>query len=168
MAWIIGICSGRKIAGYLSDITAAFDRVCKEYILSKLQAAGIGDTYLAFLNSYLDTRQAKVVVEGVASDPFGILNTVFQGTILGPPLWNLFFADVVVPAEENGEQAAAFADDEDGKEEGRLFPLTSNSVNVGHRPRAKATRIAAPGGASEEALSPADLRPPRKGVLKPV
>ena len=121
MTWIISICIGRKVAGYLSDITAAFDRVCKEYILSKLQAAGVGSTYLAFLNAYLDERQGRVVVEGVESDPFQIFNTVFQGTVLGPPLWNLFFADVVVPAEMKDEKAAIFADD---------FTLLSSQAQV--------------------------------------
>ena len=80
-------------------------------MLSKLQNAGIGTTYLRFLNAYLQPRQARVIVEGAVSDPFEIFNTVFQGTVLGPPLWNTFFADVVNPAEETGGQAAVFVDD---------------------------------------------------------
>ena len=31
--------------------------------------------------------------------------------MLGPPLWNSFFADVAVPAGSAGGQAAMFADD---------------------------------------------------------
>ena len=61
--------------------------------------------------AYSVERQGRVVVEGVESDPFQIFNTVFQGTVLGPPLWNLFFADVVVPAEMEDEKIAIFADD---------------------------------------------------------
>ena len=111
MSWILSICSGSKVAGYLSDISGAFDRVCKEYLLAKLQAAGVGDMYLQFLNAYLEPRQGQVIVEGTASDPFAISNTVFQGTVLGPPLWNLFFADVIVPAESTGGAGKMFADD---------------------------------------------------------
>ena len=86
LSWILAICTGYKIAGYLGDITGAFDRVFKDYLLAKLQAAGIGSTYLNFLDSYLQPRIAQVVVEGVASEEFTIENQVFQGTILGPPL----------------------------------------------------------------------------------
>ena len=77
--------------------------------MAKLQNAGIGRTYLNFIDAYLARRQAQVIVE--ASDPFEIFNTVFQGTVLGPPLWNLFFADVVTAAESQGGDASLFADD---------------------------------------------------------
>ena len=35
----------------------------------------------------------------------------FQGTVLGPPLWNTFFADVSKPAKSTGRQEAMFAND---------------------------------------------------------
>ena len=96
-----------KIVGYLSDISGAFDRVCKEYLLAKLHQYGVGSTYLNFLDAYLQPRQAQVIVEGAASDQFVIRNTVFQGTVLGPPLWNTFFSDVLLPAEHDGGEAHA-------------------------------------------------------------
>ena len=79
--------------------------------MAKLQAAGVGPMYLNFRNSYLSARSAQVVVEGVASDAFEISNTVFQGTVLGPPLWNLFFCDVAQPAASLGGEPSVFADD---------------------------------------------------------
>jgi len=111
MSWILGICSGKKIAGYLGDITGAFDRVFKDYLLAKLQAAGVGANYLNFLNAYLQPRRARVIVEGESSDDFEIANTVFQGTVLGPCLWNVFFSDVQTPASSTGGQENLFADD---------------------------------------------------------
>ena len=86
MSWIFAACTGQKVAAYLSDISGAFDRVFKDYLMAKLQAAGVGHLYLNFLDSYLQPRDAQVVVEGTASDTFEIANTVFQGTVLGPPL----------------------------------------------------------------------------------
>ena len=79
--------------------------------MAKLQAAGVAPMYLNFLNSYLSARSAQVVVEGVASDAFEISNTVFQGTVLGPPLWNLFFCDVMQPAASLGDEPSVFPDD---------------------------------------------------------
>ena len=111
MSWILAICSGQKIGAYLSDITGAFDRVFKIHLLAKLYAVGVGSTYLNFLDAYLSPRQGKVVVQGAASEPFVLDDMVFQGTVLGPPLWNTFFADVSVPASSGGGQAAKFADD---------------------------------------------------------
>ena len=36
---------------------------------------------------------------------------MYQGTVLGPPLWNTFFADVAHAANANGGREAMFADD---------------------------------------------------------
>ena len=52
-----------------------------------------------------------MVVEGTASDEFEIADTVFQGTVLGPPLWNIFFSDVTQPASSLGGDPSLFADD---------------------------------------------------------
>ena len=111
MSWILAFCSGQKVAGYLSDITGAFDRVFKDYLMAKLQAAGVGRLFLNWLDSYLQPRRAQVVVEGTSSDDFEIANTVFQGTVLGPPLWNTFFGDVTIPAASTGGDPSVFADD---------------------------------------------------------
>ena len=111
MSWILAICSGKKVSAFLGDITGAFDRVFKDYLMAKLHCAGVGSIYMNFLDAYLQPRQAEVVVEGVASDKFTIQNTVFQGTVLGPMLWNLFFADVSFPAASTGGNVSKFADD---------------------------------------------------------
>ena len=113
MSWVLAFCTGFKVAGYLGDISGAFDRVFKDYLLAKLQAANVGPRYLNFLDSYLQPRRAQVVVEGVASDTFEISNTVFQGTVLGPPLWNTFFSDVAltVDACPGDADSSLFVDD---------------------------------------------------------
>ena len=79
--------------------------------MAKLHAAGIGETYLNFIDAYLEKRMAQIVVGGTFPDPSEISNTVFRGTVLGPPLWNLFFADVIMPAESTGGDGEIFADD---------------------------------------------------------
>ena len=85
MFWILAICTGNKIAAYLSDIYGAFDRVYKNYLLVKLRASGIGARYLNFLDAYLKSRKLVLVVEVSPSHGIEIINTVFQDTILGPP-----------------------------------------------------------------------------------
>ena len=90
MSWTLEICQGRKIGAYLSDISGAFDRVFKPYLLAKLHSFGVGSKFLNFLDSYLSPRQGQVIVQGTYSDTFEIANSVFQGTVLGPALWNCF------------------------------------------------------------------------------
>ena len=64
-----------------------------------------------FLGFIFAARKATVAVEGVTSEEFEIANTVFQGTVLGPPLWNVFFRDVTQPASSAGGSPSLFADD---------------------------------------------------------
>ena len=52
-----------------------------------------------------------MVVDGAASAPRPLLNSVLQGTVWGPLLWNLFFADSRVPIQNEGFQEFAFDDD---------------------------------------------------------
>jgi hypothetical protein len=111
MSWILAVCSNKKIGAYLSDISGAFDRVFKIYMLAKLQAAGVGTEFLNFLDSYLSPRRGRVIVQGASSEEIVLDDSVFQGTVLGPPLWNTFFADVSKPAKSTGGQEAMFADD---------------------------------------------------------
>jgi hypothetical protein len=131
MSWILAICTGKKVGAYLSDISGAFDRVFKPYMLAKLHACGVGASFLNFLDAYLAPRKGQVVVQGSYSECFEIANSVLQGPILGPPLWNTFFADVGAPASSSGGREAMFADDLNVFPEfGRLMPATTCQVQL--------------------------------------
>ena len=95
---------------YLSDISGAFDRVPSSVLLKKLESVGVSPDMLRFLESYLQERRAAVLVEGARSEWYALANMIFQGIVLGPPLWNTYFADVsnVIPGEFDGSK---FADD---------------------------------------------------------
>ena len=111
LSWILAVCTGRKVGGFLGDISGAFDKVFKAYLLAKLHRWGVGPDFLNFLDSYLAPRKGQVVVQGARSDAFEMSNMAFQGTVLGPPLWNTYFADVAEPASSTGGREAMFADD---------------------------------------------------------
>ena len=66
--------------------------------------AGVHDSYLA-------PREAVVVVEGARSEPYIIADMVFQGTVLGPMLWNMFLADISTFTASIGYDEERFADD---------------------------------------------------------
>lgn len=111
ISWILAICKGCKVGAYLSDISGAFDRVFAPYMLAKLYSAGEGSHYLNFLQSYLEPRRGKVVVQGTSSDDIVLEDMLVQVTGLGPCLWNTFFTDVQAPAHSTGVAEAMFADD---------------------------------------------------------
>ena len=128
-AWIFAICSDMVVEGFLSDITGAFDHVFRPYLLAKLNALGIGRTYVNFLASFFDTRWGQVVVQGKTSARMTLSNQVFQGTVLGPPLWNGFFADIIQSVLEG----KVFADDLNAFP---TFPKTTSRTVIMNRLRA--------------------------------
>ena len=89
--WILAFHHRRKVGVYLSDISGAFDRVRTDLLLAKCRAVGMTDVWILFLTSYLQPRRAVVLVDGSRSSEFILQNMVFQGTVLGPTLWNVFF-----------------------------------------------------------------------------
>jgi hypothetical protein len=127
LSFILAVCTGKKIGCFLSDISGAFDRVCKEILLAKMQGFGVGEIILKFLDSYLAPRIGNVVVQGQHSVDMVLANSVFQGTVLGPPLWNSFFSDVSVPAKSTGGRESMFADDLNVFQE---FDRTKNLAEV--------------------------------------
>ena len=70
LSWILAVCTGKKVGAYLSDISGAFDRVYKPYLLAKLQGVGVGPIVLKFLDAYLEPHNGQVVVQDVCSDIF--------------------------------------------------------------------------------------------------
>ena len=98
----------------LADISGAFDRVSRCLLLGKLQQLGVPGSFLDFLNAYLNPREGIVTVEGAYSDAFCLSDMVFQGTVLGPALWNAFFGDIAHVVPVGSQQVNLFADDLNG------------------------------------------------------
>jgi len=63
------------------------------------------------LLSWLQTRIAFVVLEGATSDPWDLADMIFQGTVLGPILWNIFYRDADRAIRKIGWTEEVFADD---------------------------------------------------------
>ena len=61
--------------------------------------------------SWLRERPAKVAVGGEYSKEMTLRNMVFQGTVWGPMLWNLFYEDAAKPVRDKGFTEVVYADD---------------------------------------------------------
>ena len=77
------------------------------YLRNNGVSAGLCD----FIVDYLAPRSAVVIVQGAKFTPFCIDHHIFQGMVLGPPLWNVFFKDVDTALLEKCFRGAEFADD---------------------------------------------------------
>ena len=88
---IAGFNNKFKFNIYCSDVSGAFDRVSRSRIDAKLQANGISDKFIAIFDAWLQEREARVIVGGQYGDPMRFQNMIYQGTVWGPWLWNIFF-----------------------------------------------------------------------------
>ena len=111
LRWVRALDSGRKIAVYCSDVSGAFDKVSRKRLLQKMAAKGFHPKLLKLIASWLEPRKAKVVVAGACSDPFRIQDMVYQGTVLGPQLWNIYFEDAAKAIQEFLFEEVIYADD---------------------------------------------------------
>ena len=109
--WLLGLQSGQKFGLYCSDVSGAFDRVDADRLKRKLEAKGFREDMFRVIASWLRQRTAHVIVGGAQSHPMELLNQVFQGTVWGPPLWNLFFEDARLCLEVIHFAVMVFADD---------------------------------------------------------
>ena len=66
---------------------------------------------MAVLASWLSARKANVAVGGKFSRDMVLRDMVYQGIVLGPPLWNLFFEDAAIAIRFNEFCEIVFADD---------------------------------------------------------
>ena len=127
LTWILGFNSGKKFGLYCSDVSGAFDKVDTDRILAKLKALGVQGRWLTLFESWLRERPARVAVGGSFSDVLLLHDMLFQGTVWGPQLWNMFFADAQIPVRSKGFEEVVYADDANAFKE---FPRSTANETV--------------------------------------
>ena len=111
LTWIQAFDRRQRIGVFCSDVQGAFDRVSIGRMCGKLHASGLPADLVGVLCSWLEARAAHVLVDGEASAAMKLQDMVFQGTVLGPTLWNIFFADSCRPIRDANFEEVVFADD---------------------------------------------------------
>ena len=111
LSFLLAFNSGLKVVLYCSDVAGAFDKVEAARLTEKLRKLGLPQELLGVLVGWLGPRRARVVVEGCFSEVLVLANMVFQGTVLGPWLWNLYYGDARLAVRKLGFQEVVFADD---------------------------------------------------------
>jgi len=76
---------------------------------------------------------------------------IFQGTVLGPPLWNIFFQDASIPIRQSSCEVIVYADDLNAL---RVFPASTSDAAVLGRLRSCQTKLHAWGSANQVSFDP--------------
>ena len=101
-----------KVILLLLDLSAAFDTVCHEILLTKLHNKfGLKGTVLQWLKSYLNDRSFTVNIEKSKSGKCMLTIGVPQGSILGPILFILYTKELETIAKKHGFMIHLYADD---------------------------------------------------------
>ena len=91
--WLLRMERGELVGLLCSDVSGAFDRVDQHRLGCKLRASGLHPQVIAFLMSWLEDRVSQLVMAGARPATGQLTNSVFQGTVLGPVPWNVFYED---------------------------------------------------------------------------
>jgi hypothetical protein len=111
-SWRAALDRGRIVCVASLDVTAAFDTVNHDILLSRLAQAGVIGRALKWIKSYLTERTAIVCLNGAYSNPFILRSGVPQGSTLGPYLFNCYMADLARELERiDGVNLHIYADD---------------------------------------------------------
>ena len=85
---------GRCVDVVYFDLSKAFDKVCHERLVVKLEAAGVCGKLQKWIQEWLRDRRQAVKVDGVESTWKPVDSGVPQGTVLGGTLFTVYVEDV--------------------------------------------------------------------------
>ena len=109
------------------DFSKAFDTICHDILLKKLQKSGIRANYLTLFQSYLSNRTQYVEINGAKSLPSLITCGVPQGSILGPLLFLIYINDLNQCSEHL--KFIHFADDSTLYAKGKTLSCLTSKIN---------------------------------------
>ena len=96
----------------LLDLSAAFDTIDHEILLSRLEHSfGIQNSALDWLHSYLSDRKQLVIVNGLRSSETPLDFGVPQGSVLGPVLFILYTTPLTQLIDSHSVRHEIYADD---------------------------------------------------------
>ena len=76
------------------DFKKAFDCVCIQGLLFKLDKLGINGKLWLLLKNYLENRIVRLKIEDFESEHFPITVGLPQGSVLSPILFSIFVSDI--------------------------------------------------------------------------
>lgn len=104
-------CQGKTSLLVLLDLSAAFDTVDHQLLLSDFSDCGVEGTALSLLESYLENREQCVSIDESQSEPTNLQYGVPQGSVLGPVLFTVYTGTLALLLDAHGVGYHFYADD---------------------------------------------------------
>ena len=115
-------------AAIITDLSKAFDCICHDLLIAKLNAYGFDRNALKLIYNYLSDRLQKSKVGSLFSAYLDIIYGVPQGSVLGPLLFNIDLCDPFF--EDHSSDFANFADDTTPYECGPILNEVMNNLEI--------------------------------------
>ena len=107
--WKKAVDNNKVFGALLTDLSKAFDCICHNLLVAKLNAYGLSLPALKMIQDYLQNRKQRTKIGSSYSSWEDITSGVRQSSIVEPLLFNIFSCDPFYEYENN--YFANYADD---------------------------------------------------------